>query len=428
MQFHRRYLAGTALAAMAIACAGLMPINAARAAKLTTVYLFSGGKKDGGNPTSGLSTDGAGNYFGTTYNGGSKACGGKGCGTVYTLSAAGQETVLYAFKGGSDGANSGPAVIRDDAGNLYGTTLFGGNTGCNAPSGCGTVYKIAPDGTETQLYAFAGPEGAVPYAPLTTDDAGNLYGTTAGGGGGSCSGGCGTIFKISTSGKFSVLHTFTGGGDGGVSVTALQRDSAGIFFGVASAGGTTGDACAAGCGTVFSLSPKGRFKSIYKFQGGSDGYFPTARLQIDSTGALYGATYYGGDFTACATGCGTVYKVSPRGRKTILYSFSGPGDGSVPASIVLDGSGNLFGTTIGGGDVTKCGGAGCGTVFEISGGTESTVHTFLDGKDGAVSYSPLAIDANGNMFGTAEFDGGKNQACQYTTTYTGCGVIYRVSP
>ncbi|HEX3663850.1 MAG TPA: choice-of-anchor tandem repeat GloVer-containing protein [Rhizomicrobium sp.] len=158
---------------------------------LTVLYAFSGGT-DGANPSGGLIRDNAGNLYGTTVNGGS------GWGIVFRLASDGTETTLYTFKGGSDGAVPTGGLIQDKVGNLFGTTEIGGtDTGCVFGDGCGTVFELSPDGTETQLHVFKGgtTDGGIPYVGLY-ERAGYLYGTTYEGGSGSCSGGCGTVFRL----------------------------------------------------------------------------------------------------------------------------------------------------------------------------------------------------------------------------------------
>jgi uncharacterized repeat protein (TIGR03803 family) len=437
MQIDRRRLSGPSrvatgmllagLTAIGIFFVGLLAIGTANAGTLKTLYLFGGGKKDGGYPVSRLLPDGAGGFYGTSEIGGGNGCktdSGIGCGTVFHYSASGKESVLYSFKGGSDGASPYDPVIMDSQDNLYGTTGLGGNSACNAPSGCGTVFKIAPDGTETMLYVFNGSEGAIPVAPLIADAKGNLYGTTEYGGNPNCSGGCGAVFEIMARGKYQTLYSFTGGADGAHPVSALLLDNKGNVTGTAPAGGIANGNCSGGCGTVFGLSPKGKFTTLYAFQGGSDGAGPTALLIADAKGNFYSTTGAGGDADNCSGGCGTVFRLTPKGKKTILYTFSGQADGANPsAGVSFDSAGNLFGTTVAAGYLGQCG-TGCGTVFEIdSSGGEHTLYTFQDAKDGAISYWILPPDSVGNLYGLAEFDGGgKNQACEY-----GCGILYRLS-
>lgn len=345
----------------------------------TELYSFSGGS-DGASPSQSLLQDSAGNLYGTASIGGNLSdCGGTGCGTAFELASGGTFTVLHSFAGGSDGANPDALIA---AGAFYGTTPYGGN-GCSQYGGCGTVYELGSNGTETPLYSFqGGSDGAVPYANLVADSQGNLYGTTSQGGGTGCYGsGCGTIFKLAPDGSETVLYAFTGGNDGAYPESALTFDSAGNLYGTAGAGGGALCFSGAGCGTVFELAPNGTFTVLYAFQGGTDGAGPyTASLVADSQGNLYGTTYYGGSPDICpitncggpcnGDGCGTVFEVTPDGTETVLYAFTGGADGTFPENLawgVSTSSGELFGTTVYGGNLGDCAGNGCGVVFELSG-------------------------------------------------------------
>jgi uncharacterized repeat protein (TIGR03803 family) len=201
----------------------------------TVLYSFTGGA-DGWSPVAGLIRDSAGNLYGTTFGGGARF-GESGSGVVFKLDTTGTETVLYSFTGGADGGSPAAGLIRDSAGNLYGTTELGG------VSGAGVVFKLDTTGTETVLHSFTGPGGENPYAGLIADSAGNLYGTTYGGG----ASGSGVVFKLDTTGTETVLYSFTGGADGGSPVAGLIRDSAGNLYGTTYEGGTS-DA-----GVVFKL-------------------------------------------------------------------------------------------------------------------------------------------------------------------------------
>lgn len=278
---------------------------------------------------------------------------------MFKLDPRGKETVLYAFKGEADGQPNGyaPPLIRDEAGNLYGTTYVGGDlSACN--DGCGVVYKVDRAGKETVLYAFKGtPDGEDPgtYGALLRDEVGNLYGTTAGGG----NSGWGTVFKLNRAGQETVLYSFTGGADGGAPYAGLIQDPEGNFY------GTTGERGEFGWGVAYKLDPTGTETVLHAFTGGADGAFPLAGLIRDAKGNLYGATLLGGEF-----GDGVVYMLDPAGNETVLYNFTGGADGANPyASLVLDEAGNLYGTTVEGGDLSDlnggCVGFGCGVVFEL---------------------------------------------------------------
>ncbi|HEY4741316.1 MAG TPA: choice-of-anchor tandem repeat GloVer-containing protein [Candidatus Acidoferrales bacterium] len=313
----------------------------------TVLYSFTGGAN--GDPYAGLVRDALGNLYGTTYGVNSVDNG-----TVFKLGANGQESLLYHFAGDADGANPYAALVRDSWGNLYGTTLFGGE-GAGCFNGCGTVFEVNTHGTETVLHAFSGTggDGSLPYSGLVRDAQGDLYGTTETGG----ASGFGTVFKLNKAGVEIVLHSFAGGSDGANPYAGLVQDSLGNLYGVTEFGGTSGD------GTVFEINTAGKEKVLYSFAGGSDGANPIyASLVLDTQGDLYGTTAYGGgDTTACTNGCGTVFKVDTHGRETVLYRFSGSkGDGAHPvAGLVRDAQGNLYGTTSEGGT------AGMGAVFKL---------------------------------------------------------------
>ena len=281
---------------------------------LTVLYSFTGGS-DGQRPVTGLLADAAGNLYGTAHSGGDGRYG-----TVFQLDPSGTLTVLYSFTGGSDGQYPDSGLIADAAGNLYGTTREGGDlASCNGPNthGCGTVFQLDLSGSLTVLHRFAGSDGSRPlnWAGLIADEAGNLYGTTsAGGDRTSCAAqfieGCGTVFQLTPSGVLTVLHSFTGGSDGGDPTAGLIADAAGNLYGTTLEGGTTGSCNRPyGCGTVFQLTPSGTLTVLHSFTG-SDGASPEAGLLADAAGNLYGTTHSGGAGTSCVQGCGTVFELT----------------------------------------------------------------------------------------------------------------------
>jgi uncharacterized repeat protein (TIGR03803 family) len=250
----------------------------------------------------------------------------------------------------------------DATGNLYGTTGFGG------ASNAGTVFKLDPSGNKTVLYSFkGGSDGDVPVAGLIMDAAGNLYGTTEDGGSSNCSFGCGIVFELDPAGNETVLHSFTGSpGDGGRPVAGLIMDTAGNLYGTTAEGGS--GTCTvingipvSGCGTVFKLDPAGNETVLHSFTGGSDGIQALAALLMDAAGNLYSTTELGGSF-----GSGIVFKLDPSGNETLLHTFTGGNDGAAPlfASLIMDTAGNLYGTTQNGGGSSNCT-VGCGTVFKL---------------------------------------------------------------
>jgi uncharacterized repeat protein (TIGR03803 family) len=392
----------------------------AHAQTFTVLHSFTGGA-DGSEPVlNGLIQNGAGTLYGSTGIGGNLTCNnGAGCGVVFKmdpvtgketvlhsftngadgafpgntllqvgtalygiggggafpsygnvfkLDNAGNATVVYSFTGGTDGAYPFGSLSHDAAGNVYGATEQGGLFVCNDDAGCGTVFKIDTAGNESVLYSFTegdggvdGKDGAFPTSGVIRDSAGSLYGTTPLGGVLSCTGlGCGTVFKVDSSGTQTVLHSFTAGADGLSPTGSLIRDSAGNLYGTTSQGGGSGCSGGLGCGIVFKVDSAGNETVLYSFKGGVDGDQPNAGLVRDSAGNLYGTTLLGGNLTCGGIGCGTVFKLNSAGRKTVLHSFSGL-DGSGPyTALVRDSSGNLYGTTSSGGTHNK------GTVYKIA--------------------------------------------------------------
>jgi uncharacterized repeat protein (TIGR03803 family) len=309
-----------------------------------------------------------------------------GLAVVTTQSAHAQTfTLLYSFAGSPDGSNPYAGLAQDKAGNLYGTTTYGG------ASNWGTVFKVDTSDRETVLlnFSYSKGYGANPYGGLVSDAAGNLYGTTIYGG----SYGQGLVFKLDSAGKETVLHNFSGGiGDGGVPYDVdLVLDGAGNLY------GTTGACGAFGYGTVFKVSKSGKETVLYSFAGGAgDGCNPYAAVVQDKTGNLYGTT------PACgAHGAGMVFKLSKTGKETMLYSFcpqSGCTDGQSPyTGVIRDAKGNLYGTTLSGGT-----GDG-GTIFKITSGKLTTLYSFCSQSgcwDGITPFARMIIDTKGNLYGT----------------------------
>lgn len=364
----------------------------AMAQTFTNLHTFTG-KSDGADPFDTLIFDNQGNLYGTTWQGGNMQCNsGLGCGTVFKIDPAGNETVVYAFTSIPDGTTPRAELIRDSAGNLYGTTSLGG------ASNGGTVFKIDPNGNETVLYSFTkGRDGYYPAAGLVRDSAGNLYGTTANGGNLSCSVqrelGCGVVFKLTASGKEIVLHRF--GAAGSVfPFASLIRDSQGNLYGTTSTPGS-----------VFKIDSTGKFTTIHRFcTAANDGCEPEGKLLRDSAGNLYGTTHDGG-----TTNNGTIFKIDKLGHETILYNFTGGSDGRSPyGNLLRDAAGNFYGTTALGGDLACNGGTGCGTIFKLSTtGAETVLHTF-EGTPGKFPQAGLVMDVNGNFYGTTFGDASTN--------------------
>lgn len=283
------------------------------------LYTFRGGQEgpDGCYPFAGLVRDAAGNLYGTTLAGGAF-----GWGAVFKLDTTGKETVLYSFTGGADGKSPFAGLVRDGAGDLYGTTVDGGEV----PFGKGVVFELDTTGKETVLYTFtAGADGGYPFAGLVRDAAGNLYGTAAGGGSPACAAenGCGVVFKVDTMGKETVLHSFDGS-DGGNPDEDLTRDAAGNLY------GTTPSVVAFNNGVVFKLDTAGKETVLHSFGG-----YPTDGVNCcgqgrglvrDTAGNLYGTTQSGGAFND-----GLVFKLNTAGKETVLYTFTGGRDGGNPS-------------------------------------------------------------------------------------------------
>ena len=301
-------------------------------------------------------------------------------------------TVLHDFAGGpNDGGGSGANVTLDDAGNIYGTTDFGG------ANGQGTVFKLAPDGTQTLLHSFSGSDGAAPDGAVLLMPNGDLYGTAGGGG----STGSGVLFKITAKGKFKVLHDFDGNTDGSFLRGNLIRDELGNVYGTALFGGTTGD------GTVYKYGADGTFTVLHTFND-TDGLYPEHGVVSDRAGNLYGVTAFGG-----ANGEGTVYRLSSKGKLKTLYSFTGQEDGGfLYGGLALDKDRNIYGTTVGGGANAA------GTVFKLTkDGTLTTLYNFTGGTDGGGPEGDTLLVGK-TLYGTASSGG--DPTCQ-------CGAVYQVN-
>jgi uncharacterized repeat protein (TIGR03803 family) len=374
--------------------------------------------KNGLGPA-GLIRDSAGNFYGVTGAGGDLNCdltGSLGCGIVYMLNPAGKETVLHRFNGNpTDEGGPLGRLARDDQGNLYGITN-------GSPLYCGTVFKLDGTGTETVLHVFTcGVDGGLPQAGLLRDTAGNLYGTTSAGG----TSGQGTVFRIDTSGKESVLYSFTGGSDGGTPEAALIRDSVGNLYGTTANGGNLVNCNltdSAGCGVVFKLDTSGLETVLHTFTE-TDGTFPNTALIRDAAGNLYGTTANGGNLSCNLTGisgCGVVFKLDTSGNLKLLYVFKGGADGGIPsADLIQDSTGNLYGSTGLRGNSDDCSfpGSGCGVVFRLgTNGKETVLHTFSGEADGGVPDG-LLFGADGNLYGTTAIGGG----------YQDVGVTFKIS-
>lgn len=366
-----------------------------------TLYSFSG--SDGGNPPCGLISGGRGVPAAkSSLYGVTEEGGADGYGAVFKLGKTGSESVIYSFTGGSDGAQPEAALLTDGIGDFYGTTEAGG------ANGLGVVFKVTTAGSESTLHSFAGgSDGANPVASLIMDKSGNLYGTTEYGG----TNGLGTVFKVTPGGSESVLYSF-GGSDGSYPLANLVMDTAGNLYGTTSEGGGS-KTCSGGCGTIFMLAANGTESVLHSFAGGSDGANPYAGLLLTKSGIMFGTTRNGGTANA-----GTVFELAHKGQDKVLHSFAGGTDGAYPVSAVTAKTGYLYGTTLEGGA------SGYGTVYKTSAkvGGGSVLYSFTGGSDGGFPKGGL-LDQAGNLFGTA-YAGG-NAGCNADQ---GCGVVFELTP
>lgn len=401
------FLAGTSRSAIGGLVLSVMLVapDCADAKGFKVIYSFQGGS-DGAQP--GVSVrDRTGTLYGETGDGGGSGCGGTGCETIFKLNADGTETILYTFPGGASGYYPDGNVITGKDGSLYGTTYYGGNRKCNQ-NGCGTVYKLSPDGTETVLHVFAGgSDGALPLASLVRVGR-DYYGTTSQGGIKGCGPyDCGTVFRIDGNGKEKIVHRFAGGADGTYPATSLIADSSGNLYGTTTLGGSDG-CMGGGCGTAFRIAPDGTETVLHAFTGGSDGSGPTSSLLLDKSGNLYGTTAVGGSSACQGFGCGTVYRISAAGKESVLYAFQGESDGNWPwGNLIIDAQGNLYGTT----DV---GGNGAGVVFKLDGsGTESVLYAFSGGSDGD-QPNGLIASRKSTLYGSTSYGGTAGQGVVFS--------------
>ena len=300
---------------------------------VTILHSFPGFQNDGESPIGSLVMDKKGNIYGTTVAGGTS-----GNGTVFRLAPNGKETVLYSFGTGSDGAEPFAGVVRDKAGNFYGTTFLGG------ASGNGTVYKVVPDGSETVLHSFAGDDGSAPFAGLIIDSAGNLCGTTARGGANSD----GTVFRIAPDGSFETLYTFAGD-DGAAPYGGLIEQKPGVYYGTTGEGGTYQS------GVVYRLTGKGKEQVLYTFEGRQRRCLSvgdltpgpmTPSMEQRNMAATTGRT-------AASTAAAAASSIGSRamaGKQKVLHAFTNGTDGGNPeAAFAMDQNGILYGTAAFGG-------------------------------------------------------------------------------
>jgi uncharacterized repeat protein (TIGR03803 family) len=418
-------IAGQFLAIMVLALMWTPVVSAT--SREFVLHAFGSGK-DASQSNSAMISDASGNLYGEAGG------GAHGFGAIFKLTHAAtggwKESVIYSFAGGKQGSGPSGGLVWDENGNLYGTTIGGGNARLCHASGCGTVFELSPSAggqwKETVLYRFGScrTSGCRPHGGVIFDQSGNLFGTTLSGGTGNCNGfnpGCGTVFMLSPgSGGWteSVIHSFAGKfADGSGSQSGLLIDKTGNLYGA-----TLGH-----FGVIFELSPTSgggwQEEVLYAFLGGNDGEVPNGPLVFDMAGNLYGTTQGGG-----SEGGGVAFELTPGSSgawtETVIHDFTvKTGDEPVLplAGLAFDPAGNLYGTTYYGGGTSFCNGRGCGTVFELtpgSGGqwTENVLHSFTAGSDGQNPMAAVTV-VKGKLYGTTMFGGIHN-----------LGIVFQVNP
>jgi len=408
---------GRAICALALFCVlTTLLMTTAQSQTLTVLHSFTQ-QGDGGFPEAGLTMDAAGNLYGTTNGGGIANMG-----TVFRLKHSGSGWILnplYSFAGGEDGASPAGRVVLARDGTLYGTTTEGGGFSS------GTVFHLTPQATaprsaltswnERTIYSFSGNNGQSPQGDLIFDTSGNIYGTTPSGG----DAGYGVVYElVSSSGGWAgtVLYSPPSAPDGQHPSGGVIFDRSGNLYGVFTDGGPNNH------GAVYELSPSGSGWSeqiLYSFTGAGDGANPIGVLIFDASGILYGTTV-----TSGSGGGGTAFDITPGPMLNTIYSFannfhyinSGPQD-----KLAMDAAGNLYGTTIDDGFY------GYGTVFKLTPSDGAwvltTLHDFTGGSDGAQPLSNVIIDASGNLYGTTARGGSTNRCAG-----VGCGVVWEITP
>jgi uncharacterized repeat protein (TIGR03803 family) len=343
-------------------------------------------------------------------------------------------TVIATFSGNGAGFTPLAALTFGPDGTLFGTTSGGGTAQCK----CGTVFSLRLVGsvwTLTTIHNFqGGRDGAVPAAPLLVDSHGAIYGTTIDGANG-CPSGCGSVFKLTPNGSSyseSILYRFTGGADGGFPSGGLIADASGDLYGLAGSGGDP--SCQLGCGVAYKLTRTGASYSesvLHAFGGGvADGAAPIfTTMTADNAGDLFGTTVEGGDML-CDLGCGTAFELKPTAHgydETVLHFFSGAPDGARPyGGPIFNVDGALYGTTEIGGALNACPSfGGCGTVYELapgqSGFAESVVYSFVGGNDAYGPMQGLAADKSGDLYGASPGGGYAEIGVLFKLTRSGSG-------
>ncbi len=381
----------------------------AAAQTFQVAYTFSG--SDGSFPNGDLIRDSAGNFYGTTQFGGALNQG-----EVFKLDSSGQLTILYSFTGGTDGGIPIGRVLAS-GGSFYGITASGGDATC----ACGTVYKLDSSGKLTVLHAFTGGTDGLqnqgqPELGLVSIN-GDFYGAASFGGVLGCDGslGCGAIFKVTPTATESVLYRFTAQADGGFPQD-LIRDPAGNLYGA-----TGGSYMAGNSGTLFKIDTAGNLTTLYTFPGGANGISPRWRLSRTANGVFHGVTQFGGNTTTCSLGtigCGVVFRVDATGKETVLHTFGKKAtDGDEPSGGLVNVAGSYYGATFYGGTTNSTCTFGCGVVYRVTdSGQYAVVYRFTGASDGWLPTGGLTSDGAGHLYGATQLGG------------NGLGVIFKVTP
>lgn len=375
----------------------LLVAISASAQTFTILLDFDGA--NGSYPLGSLVQGSDGNYYGTTNGGGANNYG-----TVFKLTPSGQLTTIYSFcsqPNCSDGIYPEAGLLLTLDGSFYGTTAYGGDEGCISPYGCGTVFKITPQGKLTTVHTFESTDGAVPWAGLV-EYGGNFYGTSSAGGEVPCgpfTRGCGTVFKMTPEGVVTTLHIFDYS-DGAYSVASLVQATNGGFYGSTVYGGSLDCGNSDyGCGGLFRVSPSGAFTNVHLF--GTTG-LPDAPLIQANDGNLYGTTMNG-----------MIFRLAPSGKLTTLFEF---GSGVIPVAVVQGTDGDLYGVTAYGGSENL------GTLFQLTLGGVLTDLQDFDFSDGSNAQEPLLQATRGSFYGVAANSGESGTNCP-----SGCGTLFNLS-
>jgi uncharacterized repeat protein (TIGR03803 family) len=413
------------LALLSVAAGDFHP---AQAQTYTVLHDFTDGT-DGAIPEP-IIRDPQGNLYGTTKYGGIPTCGEDTCGTVYKVDSLGNYSVLYRFEGGSNGSNPDAGLVEDAVGNLYGTTQGNGFIG-----GDSVIFKLAPDGQETTLLVADLPGASALDSPLAVDGQGNLYGMSPFGGEPNCGLvnnelGCGTLFKLTPNGNFTVLHVFTGE-DGIQPEGGVVLDGKGNLYGVAANGGELscdypgwGQPFGKGCGTIYKLDSAGKLTVLHTFSGPVDGSDPLG-LIIDSAGNLYGITSSGGDIAGSYIyGQGTVFKVDASGDFSVLFTFTPETtiNSEYARHLIRDSKGNLYGLQ----QFNNCANHG-GCLFRIdTNGNYTDLYDFQYQGEGSDGSQPMGVvfGSDDDVYGSMFIGGASNGGGDCTN---GCGTVFHLS-